>query len=126
MPNRLLVALALAALALAALTLTGCDTCVKPLAEWCDGPCPTYEAVMTCEGDVTYRCAYAIVGSVTFVEDVTTAGENLYFDDQGKLIAVHAFSDISELCGGHGHHEWYGRIIECDEGLEPGEPPCPE
>lgn len=101
---------------------SGCDYCIEPLSDWCGGSeCPTYEDLMVedCDADADYLCGYAVLG-----QPVGWTVEAYYFNGQGELVAVHAYSDINEFCGGRTHEVWYGRKITCEREMDVGDPPC--
>ena len=113
--------LAFILLLLSAASTSGCNYCIEPLSEWCGGPeCPTHEDLAGCNYDAEYRCGYATLGVGT------PGGQSFWFNGNGKLVAVHEFSDIPEYCGDSQHQVWYGRRMTCEQEPEYAEPPCVE
>lgn len=108
---------------LAPLLLTlGCNgagaRCQRPLADYCQGPCQTYdEGVAQLRSEVTPGCTAASLGTcdnLRFVRSAShTTSYTKFFDTNGRLVGVSLAATYAAFCGGDFFRQEYGATPLC-------------
>lgn len=104
------------------LTLAACNgagaRCQRPLADYCQGPCQTYDqAVAQLRSEVTPGCTNASLGTCDgrrFVRSAShTTSYTKFFDTNDQLVAASVAATYAAFCGGNFFRQEYGEPPPC-------------